>query len=193
MHRKSRYRRLSSRCRAAVSDAWINARFYWYSARKGPLIFVSIVGVVVGALGILVYSHFANKADIHNVTCLALNIYFEARGEPEAGQYAVAEVTMNRVASRHYPNTVCGVVYQQNWDPLRKRYVAAFSWTEFETRPAPKGKEWERAWDIAENVYYGRSTSRLDGAVLYHAVYIRPSWSRDKKPIHRIGKHLFYK
>ena len=46
------------------------------------------------------------------LVCLALNIYFEARNQPTSGQIAVAEVTLNRVASRNYPNTVCGVVHQ---------------------------------------------------------------------------------
>lgn len=51
--------------------------------------------------------------------CLALNIYHEARGEPLDGRIAVAQVTMNRVESKRYPNTVCEVVYQKS----------QFSWT----------------------------------------------------------------
>src|SRR5882672_11161357 len=89
---------------------------------------------------------YAHADDRRNLACLARNVYFEARGEPTAGQYAVAEVTMNRKASGRYPDTVCGVVYQKNWDPLRKRYVGAFSWTELGALPAPRGEEWERAW-----------------------------------------------
>ena len=56
------------------------------------------------------------------LVCLALNIYFEARNQPTSGQIAVAEVTLNRVASRNYPNTVCGVVKQSN------KNGCAFSW-----------------------------------------------------------------
>ena len=44
--------------------------------------------------------------------CLAEAIYFESRGEPLAGQIAVAEVVLNRVDSRSYPGTVCGVTTQ---------------------------------------------------------------------------------
>jgi len=49
---------------------------------------------------------------------------------------------MNRVFSRRYPGTVCEVVYEKKWDRLRKRYVGAFSWTEFDiirTRKASSG------------------------------------------------------
>src|ERR1700685_59090 len=65
-----------------------------------------------------------------DLECLAENVYFEARGEPLEGQYAVAEVTLNRTRSDHFPHTVCGVVHQTRWDPSRGRFVADFSWTE---------------------------------------------------------------
>ena len=54
--------------------------------------------------------------------CLALNVYFEARSEPIAGQLAVAEVTLNRVASQDYPNSICEVVLQENQNGC------SFSW-----------------------------------------------------------------
>ena len=125
--------------------------------------------------------------------CLAGAIYFEARGETAAGQYAVAEVTMNRVASGRYPATVCGVVHQKNWDSLRKRYVSAFSWNELDERPSPEDETFRRAWEVAETVYYGRHTPTLGGALHYHATHIKPSWARGNKPVARIGKHIFYR
>ncbi|NIO43392.1 MAG: hypothetical protein GTO41_26515, partial [Burkholderiales bacterium] len=73
------------------------------------------------ALGFVIYFFFGAKNHAQELNCLALNVYHEARGEPMAGQYAVAEVTMNRVASRRYPNTVCKVVFQKKWDVLRGR------------------------------------------------------------------------
>ena len=129
----------------------------------------------------------------HELACLALNIDYESRGEPLEGQYAVAEVTMNRVADRRYPNTVCEAVYQAKWDYLRKRYVGAFSWTELDDNATPHGDAWARAVNVAELTFSGRRDNVLDGAVHYHADYIRPSWSRGKKPVARIGQHLFYK
>ncbi len=100
---------------------------------------------------------------------------------------------MNRVAAGRFANTVCGVVYQKNWDPLRGRNVGAFSWIESDTGPSPKSEEWQRAWKVTEEVYYRRHAPQLDGALFYHAVYTKPSWSRGKIPIARIGRHVFYK
>ncbi len=192
-YRKPFYRSFLSRCTWTVSDGWHTARFFWYKTDKGPLVFFCVLGLIVTTFGFLVYSIFAGEAHRQNLTCLALNVYFEARGEPTAGQYAVAEVTMNRVASSRYPDTVCAVVFQQNWDARRRRYVAAFSWTEFNTRPMPEAEAWQRAREVAEAVYHRRHKAKLDGALHYHSVHIKPRWSRGRKPIARIGKHVFYK
>lgn len=176
---------------------WTNARFYWYTTRKAPLavmlLLVVIPATLVVGFNYLATSLASSKAYRQELTCLALNVYHEARGEPVAGQYAVAEVTMNRVASGRFPSTVCGAVYQKEWDYLRKRYVSAFSWTEFDRVPKPEGPQWKRAWRVADNVYSGRYTSRLKGALYYHAVYMRPSWSAEKRRIAAIGNHIFYR
>ena len=108
------------------------------------------------------------------------------------GQYAIAEVTLNRVKSKHYPNTICKVVHQKNWDKIRKRYVSAFSWTELDFAVNVNSKAWKRAMYIAEQAYYNSPKPRVKGALFYHANYIKPSWSRKKKVIAKIGKHIFY-
>jgi spore germination cell wall hydrolase CwlJ-like protein len=199
--------------RYRLTDLWLNLgweaahwrrRFalFWYGGDKTPWAFAGFVGVVLAALGYALYTAMAFQEERRNrvrdfhkqsLLCLARNIYFEARGEPVAGQYAVAEVTMNRRASRRYPNTVCAVVYEKNWDPLRKRFVGAFSWTEFDALPHPKGEEWQRALAIAESVYYGRYTPALAGATHFHASYIKPDWAGEKKRVAKIGRHIFYK
>ena len=177
-------------------------RFFWYRTDKAIWVFVLFVGAIIATLGFALQAVVAFKEDrqnraramhTHNLTCLARNVYFEARGEPVAGQYAVAEVTMNRKASRLFPRTVCEVVYQQTWDPIRRRYVAAFSWTEFSVLPTPGGDEWQRAWRVAENVYYQKYTPQLQGALFFHATYVRPEWAKNKRRIARIGRHVFYK
>ena len=99
---------------------------------------------------------------------------------------------MNRVQSRHYPNTVCKVVYQRNWDPLRKRYVGMFSWTELDEPPRLKSQFWSQSVRVARKVYGGDYIPKLKGALFYHARQIRPSWARNKKPKARIGNHIFY-
>ena len=176
-----------------LSRGWQALRFYWYTKDKAPLIVVCVIGLVVTTFGYFMYSAFSRQDDVKSLTCLAFNVYFEARGEPVAGQYAVAEVTMNRVASGRYPDTVCGVVHQKNWDPLRKRYVSAFSWNELDERPSLEDETFRRAWEVAEAVYYGRHTPTLAGALHYHATYIKPSWARGNKPVARIGQHVFYR
>ena len=191
---KKRFSKVRSyRRRSLLSRGWQNLSLYWYTTDKGPLIFVFVIGLLVTTFGYIMYSVFTRQDDVQNLTCLAFNVYFEARGESEAGQYAVAEVTMNRVASGHYPDTVCSVVHQKNWDPLRKRYVSAFSWNELDERPSLEDETFRRAWEVAEAVYYGRYTPVLAGALHYHAVYIKPSWARGKKPVARIGQHIFYR
>jgi spore germination cell wall hydrolase CwlJ-like protein len=172
---------------------WIELRFRWHASRKGAWIVVFVFGVVAAGFGFLVQFMVAQQARVRDLTCLARNVYYEARGESAAGRYAVAEVTLNRVASPYYPHTVCEVVYQKNWDTLRKRYVSAFSWTEFDSVPHPDEDVWQEAWAAAEAVYDGRRPRKLKGALHYHATYIKPSWARGKRPLARIGRHVFYR
>jgi len=185
-----------------ISERRRDLRIWWYRADKT----LWAIGLAVAALlGLLAFLTGAVKArqdeqrsrvlEAHrkNLDCLARNVYFEARGEPLAGQFAVAEVTLNRQASRLYPRTICEVVYQKNWDPLRKRYVGAFSWTEFDSLPEPSGDDWQRAWRVAEAVYYGKSIPTLQGALHFHATYIKPDWAKSKQRVARIGRHVFYK
>jgi len=175
---------------------------FWYGGDKTPWLFVAIAVFVVAALGFGLRSAIAYQderrkrvREFHqeSLTCLARNVYFEARGEPVAGQFAVAEVTMNRRASRRFPNTVCEVVYQKNWDSSRGRFVGAFSWTEFDALPDPSGEEWHRALAIAEAVYYQRYAPQLKGAVYFHATYIKPDWAPQKQRVAKIGRHIFYR
>jgi spore germination cell wall hydrolase CwlJ-like protein len=177
-------------------------RIWWNRTDKTAWAAGAVILVLVGLFAFLTQAVLERKearrsraleAQRQNLECLARNVYFEARGEPLAGQYAVAEVTVNRQASRLYPRTICEVVYQKNWDPLRKRYVGAFSWTEFDVLPEPSGEEWERAWRVAEAVYYGKEVPRLQGAMHFHATYIKPSWAKSKQRVARIGNHVFYK
>lgn len=182
-----------SRCTSWFEDFALAVRLRWYRTDKGLIIVVSMFGVAFMVFGALLHSVFTHKDDRPSITCLALNVYYEARGESKAGQYAVAEVTMNRLASRRYPDTLCGVVYQKNWDSIRKRHVGAFSWTERSTLPLPKGPEWKQALEVAEAVYYQRHAPTLSGAMHYHATYVDPSWSAEMKPVAQIGRHIFYK
>ncbi len=178
------------------------AQRWWYTADKAAWAAVLLVGLVMAGFGFALQAHFARggerreaarDAERRDLDCLARNVYFEARGEPVAGMVAVAEVTMNRKASRLYPDSVCGVVHQKNWDPLRRRYVGAFSWTEFNSLPAPDGVAWRQALEVAEAVYYRRVAPTVPGALHFHASYIKPDWAKEKRQVARIGRHVFYR
>jgi spore germination cell wall hydrolase CwlJ-like protein len=148
--------------------------------------------LVVGVLGFLLSAANAERdaratqaRDFHarSIDCLARNVYYEARSETLLGQYAVAEVTMNRRGSLGYPKTVCEVVYQKD----------AFSWTGMRNLAEPSGPSWQRARKVAQDVYYGRRTMELQGATHYHATYVKPDWSGERERIARIGRHVFYR
>ena len=172
---------------------WHNFYFHWQLKDKTGYLLLSAFILVVISIPLATYQLVEYKNIQHDIKCLTLNIFHEARSESKAGQRAVASVTLNRVASKHYPNTICDVVYQKRWDTIRKRYVGQFSWTEFDRPPKLKSKAWHRAWNIAEEVYKEKDKKLLKGALFYHAKRIKPSWARKKRPIARIGSHIFYR
>lgn len=202
MNPRLRLAELASRALWAALPARRSLRLLWYRVDREAIVFAAIVGALLTGFALVLQATFAHRDAVREsalqsvkreLGCLARNVYFEARGEPEAGQYAVAEVTMNRKASARFPDSVCAVVYQKNWDALRGRFVGAFSWTELGALPAPDGRDWERARRVARDVYFGRRAPQLNGAMYYHAIGITPAWAKEKKLVARIGAHLFYK
>ena len=176
-----------------LSRIWHNFYFHWQLKDKtGYVLLMSFVLVII-AIPIFTVQLVNYKNIQKDIKCLALNIFHEARSESKKGQRAVASVTLNRVASKRYPNNICEVVYEKRWDRIRKRYVGQFSWTEFDTPPKLKSKAWNQAWKIAEAAYKEKDKQQLKGAIFYHANYIKPSWARKKKPVARIGSHIFYR
>ena len=167
-------------------------RLLWYRADKAARAFALFFGGVVGVLVFAMSIVFADRDDkaarlrefhMRSIECLARNVYYEARGEPMAGQYAVAEVTMNRKASPRYPKTVCEVVYQKE----------AFSWTLLGPIEPPKGAAWHQAMRVAEDVYYQRRPATMHGVTHFHADYVNPEWSKERRRVARIGNHIFYR
>ena len=150
----------------------------------GSLLTVTLVAMIVATSVVWLDKREARIAmrRAADLQCLAENVYYEARGEPLAGQYAVAEVTMNRVASARFPGSVCEVVHQRG----------AFSWTYNKPMPEPFGYEWRRARAVASSVYQNIESPLAHGALYYHASYISPEWARGKQRVALIGRHLFY-
>ena len=124
--------------------------------------------------------------------CLAINIYREAGYEPFEGKVAVAQVTMNRVASGKFGNDVCGVVYQKS--VIMEKVVCQFSWAcdhVHKTRPVNK-EAYNESYEVAKKVLLeGFRLSILKDALYYHATYVNPRWPLEK--IGKIGQHVFYK
>lgn len=129
--------------------------------------------------------------------CLAKNIYFEARSEGLLGQRAVAWVTLNRVHSDRFPDTICKVVQQAVLDdsgnPVRDK--CQFSWFCDGKSDDVKNKEkWDLAVRMAETVLtrFGAMPDPTDGAIMYHADYVSPYWKNDFTRTTKIDSHVFY-
>ena len=128
---------------------------------------------------------------IRQLDCLTRNIYWEAASEPFEGKVAVAQVTMNRLASGRFGDSVCGVIYQKN--VFYERVICQFSWVcENTHRVKPVYQPlWQESELVAKKVLL--ENFRLPGlnqALYYHADYVSPGW---KKPrIDKIGRHIFY-
>jgi spore germination cell wall hydrolase CwlJ-like protein len=133
---------------------------------------------------------------LEGLACLALAVYFEARGEPVAGQLAVAQVVINRARSTKFPDTPCEVVkqgptYKGSGHPVK--YKCQFS---FWCDGKPEIIHDHQAWQTAEEVAKAAWRTSLDiteGATFYHATSVDPKWRYTKTLTVRLGQHIFYK
>jgi hypothetical protein len=117
--------------------------------------------------------------------CLAGAVYFEARGEPLAGQLAVAQVIINRSEDTRFPGSYCGVVRQKG----QFSFMRGSRMPNIHTgTPA-----WTRAVAIAEIAHQGLWQSEAGEAVFFHAKYVRPGWSLRKTRLAQIDTHIFYR
>lgn len=129
--------------------------------------------------------------------CLAEGMYYEARGEPWKGQLAVGRVILNRVKSQSYPDTVCGVVYQNRH--MRNRCQFSFACDGKPDRITER-EVWKRVRGYASWLLAGDSKkpgeyqvlASLDAATHYHADYVSPRWAKFFELTARIGRHIFY-
>jgi len=161
--------------------------------------------------GIVQEEYFTREQD-PQAYCLAENIYFEARNDSIAGQAAVADVVLNRVHDRRYPETICGVVQEgpvkESWktrqDPTLKdsereyhpvRNRCQFSWwCDGKKETIANKKAWIKAQYIAyQMIYAGRYRGITEGATHYHAHYVNPKWAEEIQYIDAIGSHKFYR
>ena len=128
------------------------------------------------------------------IDCLARNIYYEARGESPEGQLAVAQVTLNRVESNMFPNTICGVVNERYM--VRNKEVCQFSWRcEYNTNPKLKISESNPVFLIAWQAIrdYHKLTVVTHDTYWFHATYVKPRWRKSKELVAKIDYHIFYR
>lgn len=122
--------------------------------------------------------------------CLAEALYFEARGEQVKGIFAVAEVILNRVDSRHYPGSVCGVVHQGTG----KKFQCQFTWTcDGHSDTIRERAAWVKVGKVARLMLDGAARPLTHGATHYHTRAVNPRWARRFAHTVTIGSHRFYR
>ena len=122
--------------------------------------------------------------------CLAEALYFEARGETVKGQFAVAEVILNRVDSGRFPDSVCGVIKQGTGKP----YQCQFTYTCDGYSDAIRERAaFEQVGKVARAILDGANYNLTGGATHYHTTAVRPNWSRVYTQTAKIGVHVFYR
>ena len=129
------------------------------------------------------------------ISCLARNVYYEARGESLEGQKAVALVTLNRVENSMFPDTICGVVNERK--TVKGRTKCQFSWRcESHTNPKKAVRQSHESYQAALSAIleYDTLTTTLvtKDTLFFHAKHVRPFWRKVKQRLTRIDNHIFY-
>ncbi|RYD54000.1 MAG: cell wall hydrolase [Sphingomonadales bacterium] len=116
------------------------------------------------------------------LNCLAIGVYYESKGEPLAGQLAVAEVILNRTTSGRFPASVCSVIKQRG----------QFSFVRGGQLPTPPANaNWRKALAVAQVAQKDLWDSPVANALYFHARYVAPGWKRPR--VGTVGNHIFYR
>jgi len=119
--------------------------------------------------------------------CVALAMYWEARGEGREGMLAVGSVVLNRVDDERFPDSVCGVIYQGGETP-----PCQFSWwCDGKSDRPTQQSAWLASLDLARELLTDRPRDSTDGALFFHNTSIKSPWRRQRTA--RIGNHVFYR
>jgi len=171
------------------------------------LCLVTIVGMNISQKEIIVETNeIVKEIRLQNIPyslensyhCLASNIYWEARNQVLLGKIAVAQVTLNRVESPKYPNTICSVVTQTRYYPSGRidLHSCQFSWYCDGLKDEPietYGFSYEESFKLAVNFLEKRPIDVTEGSTHYHSVKVEPYWSRELNKTTQIEEHIFYK
>jgi spore germination cell wall hydrolase CwlJ-like protein len=120
--------------------------------------------------------------------CLVQAVYFEAGQEIPEGQRAVAEVILHRVDDPRFPKTVCGVIHDSN-----PRGCQFSWWCDGKSDATPDPDRWATSKQAVTDVLEGAYPDPTDGALFYHARFVRPRWARKLEKTAMIGGHIFYR
>ena len=156
--------------------------------------------IAVSLLFLLMLSSNRSEAFQNDVQCLAMNIYFEAGNQSDAGKLAVAYVTINRTKLNQWPSTICEVVHQAemyvSWKgvvtPVRNK--CQFSWYCDGKPDVPEDSStWKESVRIAEMALFVSRFDITSGSTHYHTTSILPYWAHHLKKTVTIDDHIFYK
>ena len=123
--------------------------------------------------------------------CLSEVLYYEARGEGDKGQKAVAEVVFHRMNTGNYGHSICAVVYEGAGHP-----GCQFSFTcNGDLARKKEARSWNESERLAAEILTDQAWRKdsTDGATSYHAVSVTPDWAPTLEKTGQIGNHVFYR
>ncbi|MEL7188233.1 MAG: cell wall hydrolase [Pseudomonadota bacterium] len=136
------------------------------------------------------FSATGGQGHLRALDCIAQAIWYEAASESTAGQRAVAQVVLNRVAHPSWPGSVCGVVYEGS----QRRTGCQFSFTcDGSLSRRARGASWEKARRLASEALSGSVYAPIGHATHYHTLWVNPYWASSLDHIGTIGAHRFYR
>jgi len=159
---------------------------------------MTAMAILMYILSSNIYGVGTQDIDVNEAYCMAVNIYYEARGEPVRGQVAVGNVVLNRVKDRRYPNTVCGVIKQAKYDPISYapiKHKCQFSWyCDGKSDKVEKEKAFRSAVGISIGLMTGRINDNTEGATHYfNPSKAQPYWAKNMVHLVTYDNHEFYK
>ena len=183
-----------------AGESFPGSAFYWLAAEETGLVAPTEAQtawdarrddeeIPVGAMARPIKATGTGEDRWRALQCLTAAIYYEAASEPDAGQRAVAQVVLNRVAHPAWPNTVCGVVYQGSERPSCQFSFAC----DGSMARKPMAAFWDRARRVASDALSGYVYAPAGLATHYHTTAVSPYWAPSLTFLGTIGAHRFYR
>lgn len=183
-----RFRRSNSPPLRACFVAAASCALFPFAARAEPALMAPLAVPIAPAPGAIGAAPDAPREDA--ARCLTLAVAYEAGNQPRAGQEAVAEVVLNRLAHPSFPKSVCGVV----WQGWRRGTGCQFTFVcDGALSRRLDDRTIRAARMVARSALGGIAPRRVAGALNYHATYVQPGWAAALDPVGRIGAHVFYR